>query len=216
MYGEKERGPNASRRSPSSHRSNLSIYSSNKSSPRISSPESWKPARPTSDVTLYASPNLRPGYRNASTQCSPMGETTQNILLKTKVLEAGKQRSEAADKIQSSPAKNPSNSNAAALIALQSPKTEQRQHKEATESGPSTIAVNRSCEPKRTQPSKKVLPAKYELCSHEDMVILISDMISELIKTNDNIPLKDIELTRFHSMFVGHKSCFSCLDPNLC
>jgi hypothetical protein len=40
------------------------------------------------------------------------------------------------------------------------------------------------------------------LCSVEDMVILIADMISELIETNDNLPLRDVVLTRFHSRFV--------------
>jgi hypothetical protein len=47
-----------------------------------------------------------------------------------------------------------------------------------------------------------VLPARYELCAVEDMVILIADMISELIETNDNLPLRDVVLTRFHSRFV--------------
>lgn len=45
----------------------------------------------------------------------------------------------------------------------------------------------------------KVLPLKYEFCDVEDMVILIANMISELIQTNDGLPLRSSVLTRFHS-----------------
>lgn len=45
----------------------------------------------------------------------------------------------------------------------------------------------------------KVLPTHYEFCEVEDMVILIANMISELIETNDDLPLRSGVLTRFHS-----------------
>ncbi|POS84408.1 cyclin-domain-containing protein [Erysiphe pulchra] len=45
----------------------------------------------------------------------------------------------------------------------------------------------------------KILPFKYELCPVEDLVILISSMIQELIHTNDNLPARTNVLTRFHS-----------------
>lgn len=52
---------------------------------------------------------------------------------------------------------------------------------------------------KEEEPPVKVLPAKYEFCEVEDVVILIADMISELIQTNDSLPLRSGVLTRFHS-----------------
>ncbi|CAD6505673.1 BgTH12-01163 [Blumeria graminis f. sp. triticale] len=47
--------------------------------------------------------------------------------------------------------------------------------------------------------SFKALPLNYEFCPVKDMVILISNMIQELIHTNDNLPLRPGVLTRFHS-----------------
>ena len=45
----------------------------------------------------------------------------------------------------------------------------------------------------------KCVPARYELCDSADLVRLISLMLMELIHFNDNIPLADGSLTRFHS-----------------
>jgi len=56
--------------------------------------------------------------------------------------------------------------------------------------------------PKRARPPKaaaKVMPTKYETCDVKDLVLLISNMLMELIRFNDRIPLKDGRLTRFHS-----------------
>ncbi|KXJ96952.1 cyclin-domain-containing protein [Microdochium bolleyi] len=69
---------------------------------------------------------------------------------------------------------------------------------------PSTSVVVSSLpsSPKRSKPNQgppKVLPLKYELCDVEDMVILIANMLSELIETNDAIAMKSGQLTRFHS-----------------
>lgn len=47
----------------------------------------------------------------------------------------------------------------------------------------------------------KTIPQEYELCPIEDLVILISNMIEELIHTNDNLPLRSSVLTRFHSRY---------------
>lgn len=56
--------------------------------------------------------------------------------------------------------------------------------------------------PKRARGSKpavKCMPAQYETCDVKDLVLLISNMLLELIRFNDEIPLKDGRLTRFHS-----------------
>ncbi|KAF2491545.1 cyclin-domain-containing protein, partial [Lophium mytilinum] len=48
-------------------------------------------------------------------------------------------------------------------------------------------------------PSLKVMPLKYETCDVKDLGVLISDMLMELVRLNDGIPLQDGQLTRFHS-----------------
>ncbi|OKL58992.1 hypothetical protein UA08_05911 [Talaromyces atroroseus] len=48
-------------------------------------------------------------------------------------------------------------------------------------------------------PAIKLLPRQYELVHPNDLVILISSMIMELIQYNDTIPLQGGRLTRFHS-----------------
>lgn len=56
--------------------------------------------------------------------------------------------------------------------------------------------------PKRAKPDvvpPKVLPVRYELCAIEDVVVLIANMLSELIETNDALAMRSGQLTRFHS-----------------
>lgn len=43
------------------------------------------------------------------------------------------------------------------------------------------------------------MPLKYETCEPKDLGVLISNMLMELIRLNDQIPLRDGRLTRFHS-----------------
>lgn len=58
-----------------------------------------------------------------------------------------------------------------------------------------------SAAPKRSkgEGTLKIMPAKYETCNPKDLGILISNMLMELIRINDRIPLRDGRLTRFHS-----------------
>jgi hypothetical protein len=60
---------------------------------------------------------------------------------------------------------------------------------------PSTLAKR----PKPAATPPKVLPQRYEFCAVEDMVVLISHMLGELIETNDALALRTGHLTRFHS-----------------
>jgi len=87
---------------------------------------------------------------------------------------------------------------------IQSPSTKRRQvlDQTITVSSPSESHFSTPKRPKSSKRVPKVLPRKYELCDVEDIVILIADMISELIETNDNLPLRDVVLTRFHSRLV--------------
>ena len=58
---------------------------------------------------------------------------------------------------------------------------------------------------KRLRPPEanvKVMPLKYETCEVKDLGVLISDMLMELVRLNDGHPLRDGQLTRFHSRYV--------------
>ncbi|KAK7554680.1 cyclin-domain-containing protein [Phyllosticta citricarpa] len=45
----------------------------------------------------------------------------------------------------------------------------------------------------------KLMPLRYETCNVKDLGVLISDMLMELVRLNDGLPLQDGQLTRFHS-----------------
>jgi hypothetical protein len=89
------------------------------------------------------------------------------------------------------------------VVKAESPSTKRRQSQEKSPgSSPSDISSGKPYVPKRArsmQTPVKILPAKYEFCEVEDMVVLIANMISELIQTNDGLPLRSGVLTRFHS-----------------
>lgn len=60
---------------------------------------------------------------------------------------------------------------------------------------------------KRARPhgaNVKVMPLKYELCDVKELGVLVSDMLMELVRLNDGFPLKDGQLTRFHSRYYPH------------
>ncbi|KAK7720143.1 Pho80p cyclin [Botryosphaeria dothidea] len=54
-------------------------------------------------------------------------------------------------------------------------------------------------QPQPLDPNVKVMPVKYETCDVKDLGVLISDMLMELVRLNDGLPLQDGQLTRFHS-----------------
>ncbi|KAF6831138.1 cyclin [Colletotrichum plurivorum] len=70
-------------------------------------------------------------------------------------------------------------------------------HASASTAGESSSGAAKR--PKPTAGPPKILPQRYELCGVEDMVVLISHMLSELIETNDALALRSGSLTRFHS-----------------
>lgn len=62
--------------------------------------------------------------------------------------------------------------------------------------GPQTSPPKKS---RQQEPDLKIMPIKYETCDVKELGVLISDMLMELVRLNDKIPLKDGQLTRFHS-----------------
>ncbi|KAK3066966.1 Pho80p cyclin, partial [Teratosphaeriaceae sp. CCFEE 6253] len=53
--------------------------------------------------------------------------------------------------------------------------------------------------PRQSPGTVKSMPRAYEFCNPKDLGVLISSMLMELIRLNDQIPLRDGRLTRFHS-----------------
>ncbi|KAF1961157.1 cyclin-domain-containing protein [Byssothecium circinans] len=51
----------------------------------------------------------------------------------------------------------------------------------------------------RSLENVKVMPLQYETCDMKDLGVLVSDMLMELVHLNDEMPLRDGQLTRFHS-----------------
>ena len=75
-------------------------------------------------------------------------------------------------------------------------------------------AAGQQASPKRRRgygAAKKVLPVEFSRCDTTDLAVLIADMLMELISYNDNIPLKEAALTRFHSRYAP--SAYSPLSP---
>ena len=66
-------------------------------------------------------------------------------------------------------------------------------------SGLSSSSQTLAKRPRPPMAEVKIMPAKYETCDVRDLVVLISNMLMELIRFNDEIPLRDGGLTRFHS-----------------
>lgn len=139
------------------------------SGPRISS-STAAPAIPTSTATATAT-EPKPQFSNPQTPSGP-NSTSPNRSAKTQIqtLSPNKRR-KSQESIRGHPAS-------------------------------SVVASSQPSSPKRPKPNKgppKVLPLRYEFCKVEDMVILIANMLSELIETNDLLAMKSGQLTRFHS-----------------
>ncbi|KAK5147337.1 hypothetical protein LTR04_000857 [Oleoguttula sp. CCFEE 6159] len=68
-----------------------------------------------------------------------------------------------------------------------------------TNARPNATQIPAAKRARPSAPEPKVMPIKYETCDVKDLGVLISDMLMELVRLNDNIPLRDGQLTRFHS-----------------
>ncbi|KAM0713763.1 hypothetical protein Q7P37_010725 [Cladosporium fusiforme] len=53
--------------------------------------------------------------------------------------------------------------------------------------------------PRAESVAANIMPRAYETCNPKDLGVLIANMLMELIRLNDQIPLRDGRLTRFHS-----------------
>jgi hypothetical protein len=65
------------------------------------------------------------------------------------------------------------------------------------------------------EPAVKVMPLKYELCDVKELGVLVSDMLMELVRLNSGIPLRDGQLTRFHSRYCRPKRAATAILTQL-
>lgn len=79
------------------------------------------------------------------------------------------------------------------------PPTGRDGHRRMEEDADEDGLTNSPKKAKREQPPVKVMPLKYEDCDAKELGLLIADMLLELVRHNDALPLKDRQLTRFHS-----------------
>ncbi|KAK0704962.1 cyclin-domain-containing protein [Lasiosphaeris hirsuta] len=85
---------------------------------------------------------------------------------------------------------------------LSPPKRKNPDETSSTSTAPVNAVESPSTLAKRPKPDAgpvRALPQRYEHCAVEDMVVLISHMLGELIETNDALALRSGHLTRFHS-----------------
>lgn len=79
---------------------------------------------------------------------------------------------------------------------------EQQQHQQRiipADAAREEVPASPAKRPRPQEASVKVMPLKYETCDVKDLGVLISDMLMELVRLNDGYPLRDGQLTRFHS-----------------
>lgn len=94
------------------------------------------------------------------------------------------------------------------------PRDEHQQRIVPTEAGAASREEAPSSPAKRLRPPEanvKMMPLKYETCDVKDLGVLISDMLMELVRLNDGYPLRDGQLTRFHSRYVHLRHACSLL-----
>lgn len=171
-----------------------------------SSPQTTTLPRRTS---IVADPPLTPTparpqqggrYVSRGTQYSPMIQKMDESCPEPKVTKTERQL----------PSSDPSNSTPASTLPPPSPSKPSFQpespgvkRRQPGEGSQSTKTDTPSLPLKRVRSAPtavKALPAKYEACPVEDVVVLIANMISELIETNDALPPRpNPVLTRFHS-----------------
>lgn len=129
---------------------------------------------------------------------SPVQPVVDKLVQKPQTQDIGRQKNAATMPVLEAP---PSpNLKPVSILKQESPSLKRRQNQE--EAPYSVVGSKETLDAKRARSAHaqvKVLPVRYELCEVEDIVILIANMISELIQTNDDLPLRQGVLTRFHS-----------------
>ena len=159
---------------------------------------------------------IRPQYSDAGTQYSPEGypPTAQQKTTSEGFLANHKRKDISTPPSMNSAVEAPGSPNA----PPQEPELRERPEattaanptqvlpsRSATKSEDDTSESGSSTAAKRARNGSgalKIMPAQYETCNPKDLGVLIANMLMELIRLNDTIPLRDGQLTRFHSRSV--------------
>lgn len=172
------------------------------------SPSNGQVATPSVNAAVTSSPRTRsrPQYTDAGTQYSPDGLPPTAPTSKEDATIVRNKRK------QSSPSPQPLPQQSATTTGLPgAPPSENAPHEPTSLSSGESIgtsipdgqratAATEGLKKARTSSKPiKIMPRKYETCDAKDLGFLIADMLMELIRLNDKIPLKDGKLTRFHS-----------------
>lgn len=180
---------------PSAHSFTTSSPRTRASNARAAAPNSpstsQQPRRHSSQVSLGKEERLR--FVDVGTQYSPEGYPPTAFSRERKRKEAARSPREqiiahmAASAVTSQPPAEPRADSSRAQAAEPEP-----QEARSTAVG----ATKRQ----KAEPGKvKIMPRAYETCDPKDLGVLIANMLMELIRLNDQIPLRDGRLTRFHS-----------------
>ncbi|MCJ1442621.1 MAG: hypothetical protein MMC23_003118 [Stictis urceolatum] len=199
--------PSPTLHSTSPHHASHAHFARSRPSPSPSSPSTF--SRPTHQASSSraasslqarnSSSSLR-ATRDIGTQYSPPAETTSKSSASSSSPESPRKRKErpvSPEHAPNEPEIQPQ------MPAKRSEVQPQHTATPGNLSGSaSSTASTESSSSKRPRPeaeSMKVMPIQYEHCDVKDLVQLIAAMLMELIRHNDEIPLQDGRLTRFHS-----------------
>ncbi|KAG8526320.1 uncharacterized protein KY384_000313 [Bacidia gigantensis] len=140
--------------------------------------------------------------KDAGTQCTPAESLTspQTLGKRCGTNESPKPKEPPPEPALPPQEHNEPSSNKSSLATQNATSSKHPAQSSSSSSSASTKSSNSSPKRARTaRPAVKVMPARYEACDTKDLVVLISNMLLELIRHNDEIPLQDGRLTRFHS-----------------
>lgn len=190
--------------SPSTSK-DIATYSPSSHSTRVSSP-----------TTIKSPARLRqnPSYVHASTQYSPDGyppTASHSVRMhghkrRLSTIERAEDTSVPAAHDSNQSSHNAATSEAIAAVTSHDPSPVIP----APSPVPATTVAAVSKRSKSTS-NPKPMPEKYETCDPKDLGFLIANMLMELIRLNDDIPLRDGKLTRFHSRAPPGISCHDYL-----
>lgn len=141
-------------------------------------------------------PASKPQTADAATQYTPEGlpPTAANIAGNNK----RKGASPPPSMNPSSALNNPPPEPDVRLAPTQSEATATLPERPASEQNDAPHSPSVSKRPRTSLENVKIMPLAYETCNPKDLGFLISNMLMELIRLNDQIPLSG-RLTRFHS-----------------
>ncbi|GME60994.1 Cyclin-like protein [Neofusicoccum parvum] len=140
----------------------------------------------------YTPPDYPPTFRptQGKRQSSASVDPSQQSRAKRRETFADAEAATTEDPQEPQPRVTPQPATFSSAIQRDSASEEQEQQPQHNEA---------AAPPQPLDPNAKAMPVLYETCDVKDLGVLISDMLMELVRLNDGLPLQDGQLTRFHS-----------------